>query len=209
MQGILWVLPIALFVYLEPIAFQGLEGSKPSHFAVSLVAPTVTISLSVLVINPAAELLIRSNARTSIKISLFIATLPLRRKLRKNVVRARKNARRVREARNTDLISSAELYSLEANAKSWEDGDKKRDTLARIARIREEVVARRKEMKELDQEVADTLGEAIKIRKEFKLGILTPEEMARMEIAVTQMDFRVTNAEIAVHKETLAGGHKN
>jgi hypothetical protein len=205
MQGILWAIPIALFVYLEPISFQGLEGSKPSHFAVSLVVPTVSFSLGVLVVNPGTELLIRANARVVVRLSLFIVAMPVRRKARKNVVLARKNIRRMKESQQRDLISSVKLYAVESKVNAWDDVGRKRETLAEIAEIRQEIVARRKSIKELAQEMNDTLREAVEIREKTK-SIGTPEEMAQLEDAITRMDFRVKNAEKSVQEETALDG---
>lgn len=199
-QSILWIIPLVLFVYLEPVAFQRLEGSKPSHFSVSLVVPTVALSLSVLIVNPATELLVRSNARIIARTILVLSTTPVRWKFNWGIRRARRLLHKINVLQSDVLADSAMLYSYEHEARSLTDVGRRDQILAKVADARNHITERRKLLKDSEQEVGNILKEALHTRQKFGRAIRSPEVIAQFETALTQMDFRTNASEKALEK---------
>lgn len=191
-----------------------------------------------LVVNPGFELLIRSNAKSVVRITSFMATIPLRHRARRNVIRARRNLRIAKETQRAILINSVELYSMEAKIKAWGELDKiitqanvpadselwtviaaarkgATPLQTEIAELNKDLIEQRKSIVEhretmagLEQE-ANNLSEAIKHRNKVKLGILTPEQRAQMESEITQMAFMVSVIEKSVQNEASTSDTKN
>ncbi|MET7962069.1 hypothetical protein [Micromonospora zamorensis] len=100
-QGALWAIPLLLYAIAIPKCFDAQAGKPVSEGWTSLISFTVSLGVSALLINPALELLVRSNARIVAYILRFlvssssefqIAWLRLlnrrqRQKIRKNVER--------------------------------------------------------------------------------------------------------------------------
>lgn len=100
-KGALWAIPLLLYAIAIPKCFDAQAGKPVSEGWTSLISFAVSLGVSALLINPALELLVRSNARIVAYILRFlvssssefqIAWLRLlnrrqRQKIRKNVER--------------------------------------------------------------------------------------------------------------------------
>src|SRR5260221_4239330 len=77
-QSVIWLIPLALFVPAEIIAFQELAGSEVSSVWVTLAQDAIGTSLGVLIIAPSLELLVRSNAWAVARGIFAVTEAPIR-----------------------------------------------------------------------------------------------------------------------------------
>jgi hypothetical protein len=188
-QSLLWVAPLILFAYLEPVAFGTLEGSKAPHIAIALVIPTISLSISALILAPAVELLMRSNARVVIRTTAFLATGKMRWRERSSLRMARRLARRVKIQRADALENLAKIRLMEAQVESWghPECDECQSLLNDCANIRDSVTAQRKEAEEAGERIQELLKQAIDNRKSFKE--VEGKYISDMTVQLTQFNF--------------------
>lgn len=118
MQSILWLLPLAMSAYLEPTAFLALEGNKTPHIAVILVNPTIASSISVLILAPSLELLVRANARLVIRVTTFFGTAKLRWQSWRIMVGLRRMQRAAKVRRSEIVGALVNVRQIETTAKA-------------------------------------------------------------------------------------------
>jgi hypothetical protein len=169
---ILWVTPLILSIYLETSSFDALEGGHVAHSAVSLAIPTVAIGLAVLIIGPAIELLIRSNARM---IALLLLTFAYGRawwRWQLNIQKSRKLVRLSERNLATTYEISAELNKLEVGLRSFNDpaqADYVRRMRNEIGERRRSNLAHRRDMVDGVERARDLLERAVTYRGESKI----------------------------------------
>ncbi|MGN9807299.1 hypothetical protein [Micromonospora sp. L32] len=116
-QGAIWAAPLFLYAIAIPKCFDALAGKPVDEGWTSLISFAVSLGVSALLINPALELLVRSNARVVAHLLRFLASpsstfqiLWLRLKGRRQRQRVRKNLERLDKA---EILLRSLRYRLE------------------------------------------------------------------------------------------------
>ena len=209
-QSLLWLVPLMLFIYLEIVSFQALEGSEVPHVAVALVTPTVGLSLFVIVASPGVELLIRSNARVVARILVAFPVAKIRWNARRNVRELRKfiQERKVEQSNYLEWLTT--LRSIENLFKSQQQPVNATITegLESILESRRYAIARRAQLAEQIEKAQDLLDQAVRFRENSKHRTIKPEIISEMEAAVSQMKFRIRRSrDHNGSEESAAGTH--
>ncbi|MBO0800395.1 MAG: hypothetical protein J2P31_16370 [Blastocatellia bacterium] len=202
-HGILWVTPLALSVYVEDSAFSFLEGIKVPHAAVSLVGYTVSLSLSVLIISPGMELLMRSNARSIARAVVAIDRAEIRYYKRRKMRRARKDLRDLERLRKRTVEMSARLTlkALEVGSDIQLSANEVRRQQGVLDNWRHEMYETRREITEYEQKIRDFLATTNKSGKSLE-DSLNAEYLSRIEAAIMRMDYELPQPEPRKSDET-------
>jgi hypothetical protein len=159
-QCVVWIGPLILFFYLEPLAFSVISGSQSTKTSVSLVIDAIRVSLGSLLIAPATELLFRSNARNIMRTRVFIRSFKPKWEMRYGRRDAKRLLKRVRKDHKQwqEQLKTIEHIRQDVYAGDCSDFSKCRETLDECARIEATVRARLAKIDEIEGNITNILA---------------------------------------------------
>jgi hypothetical protein len=169
-QCILWVSPLAFFVYLEPTAFSVMAGQANPVSSVGEVNFSIALSLSSLISAPAFELLFRSNTKTLVSFYVVIRSFKVRLRMARNMRRCKQLLRDNMRAWDDIQGQLARLAKAELEIAMFPDGGGKEghDLRQVAAALRENTEARRDELKDSRDRTIKIMDEITEGRASFK-----------------------------------------
>jgi hypothetical protein len=143
-QGALWVSPLILFVYLEPVAFRVIAGQENPASSVNTAIFAITLSLSVLIAAPALELLIRSNAKIVATFYTVVRTFRLRLEIASTKRQCKRLLKEIPRRRDECLEQLAQVarIGLELAMADDRDSEENREMRQVAARVRKDIQVR-------------------------------------------------------------------
>ncbi|MEW2384508.1 hypothetical protein AB0873_20790 [Micromonospora sp. NPDC047707] len=167
MQGLAWATPLIVYAIATPACFRSLAGERVWTGWPDIINFGITMGISTLVISPALELIVRSNARIVAGLTWLFA-------LRFSLLRFRRMPRRIGATRHRIVAGLDELSGLERELDSLEATVYNSDhptcaecvaSLRRIDTIREKIGKRRVELNENLEELENIASEYDRVRK--------------------------------------------
>ncbi|MEU9509415.1 hypothetical protein AB0D32_24405 [Micromonospora sp. NPDC048170] len=200
-QGAFWATPLTIYAFAIPNCFVALAGGKVSAYWTTVIPIAISVGVTSLVLNPALELLIRSNAR----IAAYIIYFSNRPKSNFKILKLRMRNRRLRKTLHKSHHhldwSEVSLRSLrwkfdQLDAARLAEG---RDVYAKLSNEIDGIAARRLKLlqtqAELEAESSEIEREYLEIREEHlqKLeaalaGTRQPASASSQTISVESME---------------------
>jgi len=183
----LWISPLILFVYLEPIAFRVIAGQgNPASF-VDLAILAITLSLSVLIAAPGIELFLRANAKVIASLYVVRRTLKLRLQLASNKRRCKRLLKGILRLLDECLEQLNSMASIELTLTMAYDDDPERNRklLKVAAGLRKEIQAKREQTQEYKRNLTRILQEIAQSTADMKS--VNSEFLSKMSQELTKM----------------------
>jgi hypothetical protein len=155
LQGFLWAFSLLTYAFAEPVCFRALAGEEVWSGWSALIQQSIQVGSAALIIAPAIELFVRSNARAFVRLSrgnLHSGLLLLVQRWR-YAPRLRRISKKQKKAQTRVAGQLARIDTLEAWANSVEDEAERESRLAEIVQFRAEVLETRRGIEETQGEI--------------------------------------------------------
>ncbi|MFG3553834.1 hypothetical protein ACGGAQ_05540 [Micromonospora sp. NPDC047557] len=200
-QGATWAAPLVLYAIAIPQCFQALAGSQVSAGWTELIPFAISLGVASLVLNPALELLIRSNARAAAYILRFLSkprSIFKIFKLRLSAWRLKRTLHKLHREVNWSEINLRSLrWKLdEAGAALLPEG---RKIHADLSNQIERIAARRIHLTQIEMDLKSRRSE---IKKEYQE--IREEHLQRLEAALTGTERERAHSSQKVSQEHTA-----
>ena len=157
LQGLVWAISLAIYALAEPACFRALAGEQVWSGWPGLIQFGVQIGTTALLLSPAIEVIVRSNARTLVRLSpRSVQNYWLTTRSRLSTARSfRRMSKKVGKIQAWRASALRELDDLEADFRELPESEKRTAGLAEIAERRADILAQMAEGAELLKEIDD------------------------------------------------------
>jgi hypothetical protein len=158
-QGVIWAVPLLLFVVVEDVAFNELAGHSISSAWVTVAGTAISLGMGVLIFAPALDLLVRSNA-WAIARGIFAAReAPIRWKSFRLSYQLKRLLRQTRKETDRTAATMKEITMMEDQIRGWPDAAESQETLAKVSALRQKILIAQEKEQEAKQRLIKALAQ--------------------------------------------------